>query len=58
MLGPTLYLIYTADIPQNAQITTSTFADDTALLCTHSNPVVASEILNNHLSVVELWLNK
>ena len=58
VLGPTLYLIYTADIPQSDLIITSTFADDTALLSTHSNPVIASQVLNNHLRVVESWLNK
>jgi len=31
-LGPTLFLLYTADIPMNEQLTTSTFADDTAIL--------------------------
>lgn len=32
VLGPTLYLIYTADIPTSRQLTISTFADDTAIL--------------------------
>jgi len=31
-LGPTLFLLYTADIPTNEQLTTSTFADDSANL--------------------------
>ncbi|KAH8298695.1 hypothetical protein KR018_006895, partial [Drosophila ironensis] len=31
-LGPCLYVLYTADIPTNEQLTTSTFADDTAIL--------------------------
>ena len=58
VLGPTLYLIYTADIPQNDQIITSTFADDTALLSSHTNPIVASRVLSAHLRVVESWFNK
>ena len=32
VLGPSLYLVYTAYITQNDQIILSTFADDTALL--------------------------
>ena len=58
VLGPTLYLLYTADIPQNDQIIISTFADDTALLSSHSNPATASRVLNNHMRVIESWLNK
>ena len=58
VLGPTLYLIYTADIPQSEKIVTSTFADDTALLSSHSNPAVALRELNNHLRKIETWLNK
>jgi len=29
-LGPNLFVLYTADIPSNDQLTTSTFAEDTA----------------------------
>ena len=58
MLGPTIYLLYTADIPQSDQIITSTFADDTALLSSHSNPVIASQALNKLLKEVEALLNK
>ncbi|XP_036341745.1 uncharacterized protein LOC118751085 [Rhagoletis pomonella] len=32
VLGPTLYIIYTSDIPTSKDILTSTFADDTALI--------------------------
>jgi hypothetical protein len=32
VLGPILYLIYTWDIPQEEDITTATFTDDTAIL--------------------------
>jgi hypothetical protein len=32
VLGPILYLLYTWDIPQEEDIKTATFADDTAIL--------------------------
>ena len=35
-----------------------TFADDTALLSSHSNPIIASQVLNKHLKEVEAWLYK
>jgi len=53
-LGPTLYLLYTADIPTNEQLTTSTFADDTAILSRSRCPGRSTTQLANHLSVVEI----
>lgn len=32
VLGPILYLIYTADLPELETVTIATFADDTAIL--------------------------
>jgi len=56
-LGPTLFLLYTADIPTNEQLTTSTFADDTAFLSRLRCPGRATSQLANHLSVLERWLS-
>jgi hypothetical protein len=42
VLGPLLYLLYTADLPTSPGILTATFADDTSILTTDSDPVVAS----------------
>lgn len=58
VLGPVLYLIYTHDIPVSSSLTTSTFADDTAILSIHRNPRVASANLQEHVHEIEDWLDK
>lgn len=58
MLGPVLYLLFTADLPTTRVTTVSTFADDTAILASHYNPQLASRNLQNHLNKVEAWLKK
>ena len=50
VLSSTLYLIFTVDLPISDKVLTSTFADDTAILSSHSNPVLASVELNSHLN--------
>ena len=57
VLGPTLYLIFTADLPTSEEVLTSTFADDTAILSSHHNPIIASVELNKHLKHMEIWFN-
>ncbi|KAH8315910.1 hypothetical protein KR074_001816, partial [Drosophila pseudoananassae] len=49
--------MYTADIPTSAQLTTSTFADDTAILSRSRCPTQATTQLANHLTIVERWLS-
>ena len=56
VLGPTLYLIYTSDLPICDELTISTFADDTAILSSHENPQIASSQLDIYLRRVETWL--
>lgn len=57
-MGPVLYTIYTSDLPVHDEVTTATYADDTALLVSNESPVNASKILQNHLNSIGNWLNK
>jgi hypothetical protein len=58
ILGPLLYTLYTADIPQTTTTILSTFADDTAIMATHSDPVTASMYIQDHLHEIERWTQK
>ena len=58
VLGPVLYLIFTADLPTSNYVKLSTFADDTAILAIHQNPTIASRNLQEHLDKIEAWLTK
>lgn len=58
ILGPFLYLLYTADMPTHSLTKTFTFADDTAIISTHSNPVTSSIQLQAHIDELEKWLDK
>jgi hypothetical protein len=52
VLGPLLYLLYTADIPTTAKSITATFADDTAILTVHEDPAEATHQLQVHLNKI------
>ncbi|XP_037943344.1 aminopeptidase N-like [Teleopsis dalmanni] len=56
VLGPTLYLLFTYDLPKTVGIVTGTFADDTAILASANDPSVASFKLQAGLDRISKWL--
>jgi len=58
ILGPLLYLIYTADLPTTDKGYTANFADDTAVLTVHEDPDEAMQQLQLHLNKIHPWLMK
>jgi hypothetical protein len=58
VLGPLLYLIYTADLPTSPESTTTTFAEDTAVVTMDSDPAIASEKLQTDLFAIQNCFKK
>ena len=58
VLGPILYLLYTADTPKpsNKDIMIATFADYTVLLSSHKNVKTAVENLQQTVGALIQWL--
>ena len=56
VLGPILYILYTADLPITNQTTVATFADDTAIMALHPDHSMASKLLQENLNKIEKWL--
>jgi hypothetical protein len=58
VLGPLLYILYTLDLPVSRELTVGTFADDTAIMAVHANPVSASRNLQDYLIDLGAWLRQ
>lgn len=58
VLGPTLYQIYTADLPSHETTIMATFADDTAIMSSHEDATVAANNLQLTLNNVQKWSDK
>jgi hypothetical protein len=58
VLGPLLYLLYTADLPTPPRTLIATFADDTSIFTTDSDPAVASHLLQTDLLAIQHWLKR
>ncbi len=58
ILGPTLYTVYTADIPLIDGVLVGTFADDTGFLSTSKDPETAAAMLQKALNQLSYWLKK
>lgn len=58
VLGPLLYLLYTADLPTTQETIIGTFADDTAIIACDKDPVAASDHIQRHIHLIENWIEK
>ena len=53
-----VYDIFTTDLPESEQTLTATYADDTAILASHEDPIVVTSKLQTHLYRLEQWLQQ
>ncbi|CAH2092754.1 unnamed protein product [Euphydryas editha] len=58
VLGSVLYNIFTHDLPQSADVTIATYADDAAFLSSFVDPIRATVKLQKQLNDTHAWLNK
>jgi hypothetical protein len=55
ILGPLLYLLYTADLSTSLESITATFADNTAVVAMDSDAAIASHELQTNLLAIQNW---
>jgi hypothetical protein len=58
VLGPTLYILFTSDIPLSTTTNLGTFADDTVILSVNEDPRRAASDLQHHLNTLQNWFEK
>jgi Reverse transcriptase (RNA-dependent DNA polymerase) len=52
ILSPTLYNIFTSDVPSSDFCGTATFADDTAIFASGPTPLLVQDQLQEHLNEI------
>jgi hypothetical protein len=57
-LGPLQCLLYTADLLTSPESTTANFADNTVVIATDSDPVLASQKLQTNLAAIKKMENR
>ncbi|KAL4132606.1 hypothetical protein QTP88_009730 [Uroleucon formosanum] len=57
ILAPTLYNIYTSDIPHSHLTSLATFADDTCIISFVPDIITSTENLQSHLNDLQNWFN-
>lgn len=55
LMGPMMFNIYINDLPDYLECDTLLYADDTTLLLSHKDPLVAREQLDSQLEIAEEW---
>jgi hypothetical protein len=55
VLGSSLYLICTADLPTSPESTTTAFSNNTAVLTVDTVPAITSQKLQTNLLVIQKW---
>jgi hypothetical protein len=55
VFGPTLYVLYTSDLPTSTNTTLGTFADDTVILSVNEDSRRAASDLQHHLNTLQTW---
>jgi len=58
ILAPTLYNLFTSDIPHSNNSTLATFADDTTILSSNKCLQTATNHLQDHLVMLQHWFQK
>lgn len=58
VLGPILYLLYTADIPNDDNTTLAKFVDDTAILSTRNSQLTATDDLQKSIDNIFAWARR